>query len=168
MVSLLEIGPLTDTVQIRGTDLTVSGLTAKDLFDLMQEYPELQYVLAGQNLTDDLVKTLMGRASHTLGMIMAMGLNERGDNQTEVVLFAMTKLTAGEQADLITAIAKLTFPKGIKSFVESLQEAADSAGVHGKAPPTKSRGQSKGSSHTATTSEIAGATHPDNSQAGPS
>ena len=51
MTSLLDIGPLTEEVEIRGTKLNIQGLTAGHLFQLFAEFPEMRKILelqAGQ------------------------------------------------------------------------------------------------------------------------
>jgi hypothetical protein len=137
MPSLIDIGDLTETVEIRGKQLEVQGVSAADLVVLLQNFPELRKVMTG--LADaDVVQSLIAKLPDAVAAIIAIGTGTPGDAKAES---QAKRLAVGEQVDLLTRIWRLTFPRGIRDFTEALEAlATEVAGEYGKAQDTKSPG----------------------------
>lgn len=118
MVSLLDIGELSETVPVRGHDMKVTGVSAKGMLVILNRFPAVRKLVAsrGQDVSvDELVKL----APDAIACVIAAGCGTPGDEALEG---AAEKLTAGEQLELLSAIWKLTFPTGLGPFVEKLTE----------------------------------------------
>lgn len=164
MTSLLDIGPLTTKVTIRGTEIEVSGISAIGVFELLRDIPELRMLMAQKNMSEENAASLISQLPHAVGAIIAAATGHLGDKEH---IAAALKLSAGEQVEFISAIVPLTFPKGLKSFLDGLFALAPAdLGAPGWAQATKSQEPSKDVSVQATTSATAGTTPPDNSQDG--
>ena len=135
MPSLVDIGNLSVKVDIRGTQLEVFGVSAEGLVDLLVAFPELRRYAFDQGdapKTEDLVRTL----PKAVAAIIAAGTGHPGE---EAHIDVASKLGAGEQAELIREIWKLTFPRGAASFIAALEGlTADVVVASGKGPVTKS------------------------------
>lgn len=164
MVSLVDIGPLKKKVPIRGHDIEVNGINAHDIFALLQDYPELRYVLAGKKTEGDLVIALIEGIPGSLGSIIASATGHSGE-PTHIA--AAQRLTIGEQALILEAAAELTFPQGVSSFVESLVKLTNQAGARGWGAATRSPAQSSAASAPVIPSNESGSTPQDSSQDGP-
>jgi hypothetical protein len=114
MASLLDIAPLTATVSVRGTDIAVSGVSAKGIANLMSRFPEIREMMVGKEVSVDRLMEIGGDA---VAAIIAAGTGHPGEPDHEAVA---ANLNLGEQADLIGAIIKLTAPKGVGPLVEKL------------------------------------------------
>jgi len=165
MTSLLDIGPLTKIVLIGGTNVEVSGLSAMTLFELLRDIPELRQLMARKQLTEENAASLVAQIPVAVGQIIAAAIGHHGDGDQ---IQAAIRLPAGAQLDLLQAIVELTFPRGIKSFLDGLfaLAPATSGGVSGWGQATRSQEPSSDASGQATTSETVGTTHQDSSQDG--
>lgn len=166
MVSLVDIGPLTKMVPIRGNEVQVRGVSALMIFDLLTKSNELRLIFAQRAIDADVVAALIQQAPEAVAEIIAAATGKQGDPAT--IAFALTELGAGETALFLNPIIELTFPQGIQSFVDGLADLARKAGGRGWGAGTKSPEQSSAASAPATTSTDAGDTRPDNSPPGPS
>lgn len=158
MTSLLDIGDLRDTVEVRGKDIEVKGISAKDILVLLNDFPEMRKLMSGQSLavTPDL---LMARVPGALSsiIVLACGFNIDDDNAHKVA----DRLGVGEQAEIIYKVWKLTFPQGVQSFSELIQDIKKlGGGASGWAADTKSPAQSSSASETDTEKSAPGATPP--------
>jgi hypothetical protein len=166
MVSLVDIGPQTKEVELRpGVSVTVRGVTAMGVFSLLQEFPELKLVLTGKVLEGDIVTSLFNAVPQAIASIIAMGCGKDGDPE---YIAAAHQLRVGEQALLMQAIAEITFPQGVRSFIDGLVGLADQAGARGWGQVTKSPEPSNGASQTGTPPATPGNTPPDSSEPGQS
>jgi len=157
MTSLTDIGELTTTVEIRRNKLKVQGISAEGLMSLLQSFPELRNLMVG-NADEGVIVELVKKLPKAVVAIIAIGLDKAGDENEEA---AAKQLAVGEQLELVSAIWKLTFPKGLKSFIDALEALANEvAGESGKDQDTKSPGQSSNVSETATLQAPPGDTHP--------
>lgn len=134
MPSLADIGPLTKKVTIRGNDLMVKGVGLHDVFDLLEQFPALKSVIAQRAVTGDIAVAIIEGIPGAIGSIIAAGCGEAG--KPEAIAAAQT-LAIGEQMELLEAIADMTFPRGVKSFVASLEKLiAQASGGRGWAADT--------------------------------
>lgn len=125
------------TKEVHG--VTVGGISARDVAQLFQDFPQLGSLSTGTKIT---AGQLMEVAQDAVGKIISFGANAR-DNDDEIEI--AHNLPIYQQYDIIEAILPLTFPDGVSSFVKRLQNAQASAvvpGADGKAPDMKSPPQS--------------------------
>lgn len=120
MASLLDIGPLTEEVMIRGIKLDVSGVPASDLFKLITKFPEFRAIISGLS-TGVTPEKLVGLGSDVAAMIIATVTGSPGNQQAEA---KAKQLSAGEQVEIIAKAFKLTFPFGVGPFVDQLTTLA--------------------------------------------
>lgn len=132
MVSLVDIGPSKDKVELRGQTVEVNGLTAAHIVELMMQFPEVRKILAEREAD---LGMLISQFPLAVGMIIAAGTGKAGDQKTIDV--AMT-LGVGEQYEILEKMMVLTFPKGVKSFLDGVNAALVSAGARGWDQATKS------------------------------
>src|SRR4051812_32375311 len=131
MVSLVDIGPSKGTVTLRGQEVEVNGLTASHIVGILLQFPEVRKILAEKEAD---LQLLISQFPLATGMIMAAGTGKEADPATIEVAM---KLGVGEQYDLLAKIVELTFPKGVKSFLDGVNAAMDSVGVRGWDQATK-------------------------------
>lgn len=156
MTSLADVGPLSKTVEVRpGLTLTLRGLHLHDVFMLLEQFPELKLVISQRAINGNVALSIIEGIPSAIGSIIASACGE-GDNHKAVA--GAQRLTVGEQTELLEYIAEMTFPKGLRSFVTSLEKLISQAsgGGHGWAAGTKSLDQSKSASNQDTDSKIAG------------
>lgn len=162
MVSLVDIGPSKGAVTLRGQDVEVNGLTAVHIVGIMMQFPEVRKVFA-EKAAD--VELLVSQFPLAAAMIIAAGTGKEGDQATIDV--AMT-LGVGEQYEVLAKIVELTFPKGVKSFLDGVNAAMDSAGVRGWDQATKSPAPSSPASEQDVEKSTAGTAPPASSVVGSS
>ncbi len=114
MVGLLDIAPLTQTVTVRDHQIEVTGITAKGLAQLLLRFPELRALISGRDVGLDQLLALGG---DIVAAVIAAGSGQADDAGAEA---AAGRLGLDDQAELLTAIMKLTMPQGIGPFVDKL------------------------------------------------
>lgn len=124
MAGLLDIATSTVTVDLRGKQVEVFGISAKGLAYLMR-FPEIKAMLSGREISLD-AETLATRAPDALAAILACGTGEVGNPKAEA---AAASLTIDEQAVLLTEILALTFPRGLGPFAADIQRLAATVGA---------------------------------------
>lgn len=153
MTSLLDIGPLTAKVTVRGKEFEVRGISAKMFFHLLDDFPELRKVMSGAKVevkAEDMMKQVPGAVSSVIAAACGM------PNDKEAIAKA-DDLTIGEQADFMTKIWELTFPSGVTSFIVALEEMSRATGA-GWGQDTPSPGALNNSSPAATPKKASGVT----------
>lgn len=162
MVSLVDLGKLREDVELRGKKLEVRGLSADFIFQLLTKSNELRLLIAQRKIDPDNIAQLINQAPVAVAECIAAATGKMGDAET--IGFALTELGAGETADLIGPILRMTFPKGVKSFIEGLADLArEATGGRGWEAVMKSQEPSRASSEPATASEKPGDTPQGNS-----
>lgn len=114
MASLLDIAPLTESVTVRGTDIPVTGVSAKGIAHLMARFPEIREMMVGREVSVDRLMEIGGDA---VAAIIAAGTGHPGEPDHEK---AAAGLGLEEQADLLAATLRITLPRGIGPLVEKL------------------------------------------------
>ena len=114
MSSLLDLGPLTEEVEIRGVKLTVHGLTAANLFKLFSEFPDMQQALAQMGTAGAVMLDL---APDLFAKIIAIATGSPGDAAIEA---KAKELGAADQMAILGAVQRLSFPQGFGPFVEQI------------------------------------------------
>ena len=92
MTSLLDIGPLTEEMELHGVKLTIQGLTAGHIFQLFSKFPDMRKLLdAKQGSPQEVMLTL---APELIAKIIAMATGQ--SNNKEIEAKAKT-MGAGDQ-----------------------------------------------------------------------
>ncbi len=138
MVGLVDIAPATERVTVRGTDIEVCGVSAAGVAQLLARFPDLRKLFAGRDVG---MEELMAVGGDLVAAIIAAGTGAPGDPAAED---AAGRLGIDEQADLLSAILRVTLPKGVGPFVEKLLALGASLGAGGTAPAPTSRKRSSG------------------------
>ncbi len=129
MPDLLSIAPLTETVEVRGAEVKVRGISAKSVASLITRFPELRKKWAmGKFEFDDL-------PDETMAALIAAGVT----NIDEANAF---NLVLDEQLVIMSAVMRVTMPRGPLPFMTTLTEMLGSVGgakASLKAPASKLR-----------------------------
>lgn len=122
MASLRDLGPQTEEIEVYtkggAVKVTTRGLPARGFFSLIFRFPQIQRLLAGGNATVDPDQLLM-QVPEAIGVIIAYGTCTPPVTPEDEEL--ASTLAAGEQLNLFKAIWKMTFPRGVQSFLEALE-----------------------------------------------
>lgn len=146
MAGLVDIAPIVEKVTICGTVIEVPGVSAEGIAVLLSRFPELRKLLTGVTVDSD---ALLKAGPGALAAILAAGTGVPGDEEAEA---AAARLPLGDQADLLTAVLRVTLPGGLDPFVEKLSSlglimapkgAPSGAGGSGRGQGSKSRKRSK-------------------------
>lgn len=121
MVSLVDIGNIRHTVMVRGQELDVGGVSAQGVMILLDRFPELRKIMSGKG-DDSSGAKIVEMMPEALGAIIAAGCGAPGDKDQEAIA---RNLTIAEQVELVDEIFKLTFPQGLRPFVERLVKLTD-------------------------------------------
>jgi hypothetical protein len=114
MVGLIDIAPVTETVAVQGTPVTVHGVSASGLGFLLSRFPDLRKLMTGMEVD---ARQLLATGGEAVAAIIAAGCGYPGDDKAEAVA---AKLSLDTQADFLAAILRLTLPKGVGPFVAKL------------------------------------------------
>lgn len=122
MTSLLDIGPLTEEVELQGVKITVQGLTAGHIFQLFSKFPDMRKLI--DNKQGNPQEVLLTLAPELIAKIIAMATGHPNDKAIEDK--AMT-MGAGDQVAILAAIQRLSFRDGIGPFVDRVSALMTSA-----------------------------------------
>lgn len=114
MSSLLDLGPLTEEVEIRGVKLTVHGLTGAHVFKLFSEFPDMAPMLARLGTPG---AVMMDLAPDMLAKVIAIATGSPGDAAVEA---KAKELGVADQMVILSAVQRLSFPQGFRPFVDQL------------------------------------------------
>jgi hypothetical protein len=118
--SLLDIGPLTEELKVRGHPITVNGITAAQVFELFMKYPEVRKLLDGSARANlNVAEMLHTTTPNVIGAVIAMATGDAGKAEAEE---KAKQLGVGDQLAIITATLRLTFPDGFGPFVEQVMQ----------------------------------------------
>lgn len=118
MVSLVDIGPLSSKVTLRGQDVEVRGVPVITIFEILQGNTAVKKMFLDRSLKAEDIETLIASTPLVFGQIIAAATGKPGDDET--IKFAMFDLYAGEQAMIIEKALSLSFPQGLQSFMDTL------------------------------------------------
>lgn len=164
MVSLVDLAPLKETIKVRGKDFDLSGVPAIVIVDLLVEFPELRRIFAEKELRQNELAALIAGSGRLAGAIIAAANGEYGN---EEAMANAARLPPGDLLPFIAPIIRLTFPQGVRAFVEEVAALLPRAvGESGWVVAGKSQAQSKHASATDTPQTSHGNTPPDNSEDG--
>jgi hypothetical protein len=114
MNSLLDLGPLTEEVDIRGVKLTVRGLTAASVFKLFAEFPNMQQALAEMGTSGS---SMLELAPDLFAKVIAIATGSPDD---AAVIAKARELGATDQMAILSVVQKLSFPQGFGPFVDQM------------------------------------------------
>jgi len=134
MAGLLDIAPLVEEFDIRGTKIDVGGISAAGVANLLSRFPDLGQLVTGRsnNVDPDRLFSLGG---DVVQAVIAAGCGSPGDKGAEE---AAGKLSVGEQADLLGIILRISLPNGLAPILR-LGAILNGDGASQKVPATKSR-----------------------------
>lgn len=145
MVSLLDVGPLTDTVKVRGKDVTTYPITPAGLFYLIRQSEEIRLLLDGR-ASEIQPDRLMTMGPDNIALVVGVGAvaPEEDDwlKKVEDSAKVAKTLSATEQLSAIVSIFKMTFPEGVGPFVDALRaltEGLDAAVKEGAGSASENR-----------------------------
>jgi hypothetical protein len=128
MVSLLDVGPLTDTVKVRGKDVTLYPIAPAGLFYLIRQSEEVRLLLDGR-ASEIQPERLMQMGPDNIAMVVGVGAvaPEEPDwlSKVEESAKVAKTLSVTEQLSAIVKIFAMTFPEGVGPFVDALRSLTD-------------------------------------------
>jgi hypothetical protein len=134
MVGLVDIALAVERVTIRGQEVEVFGVSAAGLAQLLARFPDLRKLFSGRDLG---AEELIAVGGDLVAAIIAAGTGDPGD---PVVEEAAGRLGIDEQADMLSAILRVTLPKGLALSWRSCWRSGPRSGTHpGQAAPSRSR-----------------------------
>ncbi len=137
MTSLLDIANKATFVH----GVQVNGISVRTIVDLLQNFPDLQRVIAGRSVSGESLFEIVPAA---IPHIIAAGVGQAGN--AEFIAHA-ENLGLEIQIDFITEIVALTMPGGVGPFMEKLNKVLGNhlgvAAASPEAPATKSQKPSK-------------------------
>lgn len=134
MSSLLDLGPLTEEVEIRGVKLTVQGLTASHLFRLFAQFPDMQKALEQMGNAGSVMLEI---APDLVAKVIAIATGSSGDLAIEE---KAKLLGASDQLAILGAVQRLSFPQGFGPFVEQASKLMGTADTMNLPPGSEKPG----------------------------
>lgn len=134
MASIMDIGPLSASVTLRGKAIDVTGIGADALVLLLDLFPDMYKALGMRKEMDasDFIK--LGPDIVCAVIAVGTGMDVKKESVDQI---RSLRLTIGEQMETLSPILRMTFPQGFHPFVDALSEVvegAGQAGLSGKAP----------------------------------
>lgn len=166
MVGLTDLVSRAEPVTIRGQVIEVKGVSVALITDLLANSDELKRLFAQKDIAANMIQNLLTFAPIAVAQVIAAATGKAGDLQT--INFALQELTAGESTLLLEAVVKLTFPQGLKSFVDGLTTLAPVDVKRGWAQVTNSPPPFPSAFGMDIEQETVGSTPHDNSELTPS
>ena len=154
MVSLVDIGKLRGTATIRGEEVDITGIKAKNIVNIFFKFPEVRMILTQVKPDAEVITTMVARFPDAVACIIAAACGAPDD---EKFIEAAGELTIGEQYAVLQKIGEITFPQGMQNFLDGVQKLLKQAdGGLGWAPATMSPAPSNAASPQEEPSETAG------------
>lgn len=122
MTSLLDIGDLTEEVEVRGVKIQVQGLSAGHIFQLFSKFPEVRNMIG--NKTGSPQEIMLALAPALIAKIIAMATGNPDDKEVEA---KAAQLGAGDQLKIIAAVQRISFKDGLGPFIEEVNGLLTSA-----------------------------------------
>jgi hypothetical protein len=148
MVSLVDIVPQRQTVQIAAGAIELRGLGLRQIAELLVRFPELRKLMVEGAPAID-VDTLLAHAPDAIGTIVAQAAG-----QPEAADTIADALSLDDMMECLIAIRDLTMPNGPAPFMERIARlvGGGSAVPSGRVPDTTMPPRPNGSSRPATAS----------------
>lgn len=124
MITLLDIGDLTEEVEVAKIKITMRGLSAQDVLDFLIRFPALR-VLFDKSTEKDKKKLtpdmLMAQAPQAIYEAIAMSTGVPKEKLKEGAE-KVKNLAIGDQLKIVAKFFELTFPDGVGPFAELMRE----------------------------------------------
>lgn len=127
MVGILDIAPAARRVDLRGSEISVTGLSLVQFRDIVEAFPEVAKLLSGKPDVGALIMT----SPEAVAAVIAAGLGATGKEAEAVI-----NLVLDDQLLLLTQIIDLTVDKSIAPF-EALMEKLGAVGKRAAASPMR-------------------------------
>ena len=142
-LSLLDIAPASEQVEIGEASVTVYGVTVTQIIKLMERFPALQNWATSGEMD---AKQLIDIAPGAIAAIIAAGCKVEGEEGEAKAI----SLSIETQMDIVEAIGRLTFKNGFGPFAQRLVRLATAGNEvvslsSGRAQATKSQTPSSNS-----------------------
>jgi hypothetical protein len=112
MPGLIDIAPALEHVDVRGNDITVSGLSVEAIGTLIFRFPKFRQMVETNKWDGE---GLLKMSDDAIAAIIAASCNGAFNEQTA------NYLGLGEKAELLSAIFRITMPRGFGPFVELMR-----------------------------------------------
>ncbi len=126
MVGLVDIVSVDETIVIRGTKISVSGVSVEGIGRLIFRFPELKKMAETGKWNQD---GLLSLSDDIVCAVLAAGTGEPGNADAEK---GAGKLAVGEKAELMMAIIRVTMPNGAGPFTKALRGMLDTLSAVGQ------------------------------------
>lgn len=118
MTGLVDLAIPTEKVQIQGEDFDVHGLTFSAIAKLLSRFPEFGKMAQGGNFDFASLATL---GPEFVSAFLSAGLDQNWSPETEKVV---GYLPIDDQLQIFNAILKVSMPRGVGPFVETIAATA--------------------------------------------
>lgn len=145
MTSLLDIGPLTETVTVAGKTINIYGVTPEGFFVLISTFPEIKQLADLKSAAN--AGSLMQAAPASIAMVIALATTDRADYLTHAewrvaldrAAKVASRLGVHHQIAIVNAAIRMTFPEGVGPFVAEMGHLTNSVSeVNGQVSATTS------------------------------
>lgn len=126
MPGLLDVAPSMKTVTVCGTEVAVTGVSAKGVAVIMSRFPMVRELMTGRAPQGLTAESLVQLVPDAIACVIAAGTGAPGDAKAEAIA---ATLPVGDQLELLDSIIKATLPQGTGPFVEKLTAFASVVGV---------------------------------------
>jgi hypothetical protein len=118
MADLLDIAPSVSAgaVEINGQPIAVRGVPLNAMASIIARFPALKDLIRDSD-GEDLIPRLLLGCAESVGPIIAAGCGHLGDKAYEQVA---ENLTIQLQVRFLRTILEVTFPNGVRPFVDEL------------------------------------------------
>lgn len=126
------------TVTLADEDVTVRGLTAAEMAELLGDYPELGKLLRGDFERID-AEALQGQAPDCVATMIALGVSLNGHAPDASEIQDAKSLPGVAALDLLAAIAELSMPRAVvRPFVAMVTDGdGEASGAIGRVQDTR-------------------------------
>ena len=118
MVSFMDIAPATETIDVAGVPVEVTGISAKGLASLFGRFPNLLALFSGGAANVD-IPEIAALGSDIVAAIIAAGVGYPGNREAEE---KAALLPLELQLQIMAAIKRQTLPGGVENFMALLKQ----------------------------------------------
>lgn len=137
MAGLIDVAIVTEKVHIQGEDFEVHGLSFAALAKLLARFPEFGKIAQGGNFEFGSLAVL---GPEFIAAFLSAGLDQNWSPEIEQVV---AHLPIDDQLQIFVAILRVSMPRGVGPFVETITSVAKLLGLSSQEP---SGGKPKASS----------------------
>lgn len=123
MAGLVDVIPHKETTFIQGIEINVTGVNLGSIGFMWGRFPALAEMVSRREFD---IPSIMGMGPEFVGAVIAAGTGYPNDPEAEAIARA---LSLDEQVDLLARILRISLPRGVGPFVDSLVEGAKALGM---------------------------------------